>query len=55
MIKKIKEIFFGVKAAPVDKFVDGFTTLVPTNQPPEDEWMKEFRVSILFDKKIVHI
>jgi hypothetical protein len=55
MITKIRQLLFGVRRAPVDTFIDGFTTLIPTNQPPEDDWMKEFRVSMLYDRKIVHL
>lgn len=32
-----------------------FKTTVPNKKPSEEEWMNEFRVGMLWDRKIVHI
>jgi hypothetical protein len=32
-----------------------FKTVYPDNQPSQEEWFKEFRVSMLYDRQTVYI
>jgi hypothetical protein len=50
----IKRLLFGVRREPVDVMSTG-TTTTPYNSPPFDEWCKEFNVSMLYDRKTIHI
>lgn len=51
----LKELLFGFEYQAVDQINLGLHTVNPDNQPSEQEWMKEFSVSMLYDRKIVHI
>lgn len=53
-MKYIKKLLFGERCEPVDTISTGVHT-TPYNQPPFDQWCKEFNVSMLYDRKIVHI
>lgn len=55
LLKSIKELVCGVRRKPVDIVSMGFHSYYPTNQPTEAEWLKEFNVGMLYDRKIVHI
>lgn len=55
MSKLIKQLLFGKPTEPVCQFKTSFTTTYPPNQPTEWEWIKEFRVGILYDRKIIHL
>jgi hypothetical protein len=50
----IKRILFGVRREPVDVISTGFRTM-HYNSPSFDEWCKEFNVSLLYDRKVVHL
>ena len=32
-----------------------FNTTVPNNKPSQEQWMREFNVGMMWDRKIVHI
>jgi hypothetical protein len=51
----IKILLFGVRRQPVDTISTGFHTTKPKEQPSFQEWCKEFRVSSLHDRKIIHL
>lgn len=51
----IKEFIFGVRCEPVESISTGFKTLKPKNQPNYQDWAKEFNVSMLHDRKIIHL
>ena len=50
-----KEFVFGVRREPVDTISTAYKTLKPKNQPSYEDWAKEFRVSMLHDRKIIHL
>ncbi len=52
---KIKILLFGKRREPVDTISTGLRTLIPKDQPTYEEWCKEFRVSMLHDRKTVHL
>lgn len=52
---KIKELIFGKRREPVDVMSTGLRTIKPENQPTYEEWCKEFRVSMLYDRKAIHL
>ena len=52
--KFIKHLLFGKRCEPVDTISTGIHT-TPFNSPPFDEWCKEFNVSMLHDRKPIHI
>lgn len=54
-MKLIKEFIFGKRREPVEFMSTGLRTMKPKNQPTYEEWCKEFNVSMLHDRKIVHI
>lgn len=51
----IKELLFGFEYQAVDQINLGLHTVHPDNQPSQEEWLKEYRVSMLYDRKIVYI
>ena len=51
----IKRLLFGVRREPVDTISTGLRTIYSDNKPTYEEWCKEFNVSMLHDRKIVHI
>jgi len=51
----IKQLLFGFTYQAVDNISTGLHTVNPDNQPSQEEWLKEYRVSMLYDRKIVHI
>lgn len=51
----IKKLIFGERRQPVDTISTGFKTTKPIHQPTYDEWCKEFRVGMLYDRKIIHL
>jgi hypothetical protein len=55
MKKLIKKILFGVRREPVDTISTGLRTIKPKSQPPYEEWCKEFNVSMLHDRKSIHL
>lgn len=40
---------------PVYKIEQRFKSTHPKNRPSQDEWFKEFRVSMLYGREITHI
>lgn len=50
----LRRLLFGVRCEPVDVISTGVHTS-PYNSPPFDEWCKEFNVSLLYDRKPIHI
>lgn len=54
-MKLIKELIFGRRRDPVDVMSTGLRTIKPENQPTYEEWCKEFRVSMLYDRKAIHL
>lgn len=55
IITLTKEFVFGVRREPVESISTGFKTLKPKNQPSYQEWVKEFRVSMLHDRKTIYL
>jgi hypothetical protein len=53
-MKFIKAFIFGVRREPVDVMSTGFRTSHYNTPISFEEWCKEFNVSMLHDKKIVH-
>jgi hypothetical protein len=51
----IKVLIFGVRREPVEPMTTGFHSSYPKNQPSYEEWCKQFRVSMLHDRKAIHI
>jgi hypothetical protein len=51
----VKEFLFGVRREPVDTISTGFRSSYPDNQPTYEEWCKQFNVSMLYDRKILHL
>lgn len=51
----IKTLIFGVRRKPVEQIATGFHSLPLENQPTFEEWCKEFNVSMLYDRKTIHI
>jgi hypothetical protein len=51
----IKKLLFGFEYQPVDNINTGLHTVHPDNQPSEQEWLNEYKVSMLYDRKIIHI
>lgn len=51
----IKQLIFGVRREPVDVISTGFHTLHPDKPLSYEEWCKEFRVSMLYDRKTAHL
>ena len=55
-MKKLLLLLFGHKdATNVLRPTTKFKTTVLNNRPSEQDWMKEFNVSMLYDRKIVYI
>lgn len=52
--KLIKQLIFGKRCEPVDSISTGIHT-TPFNSPPFAEWCKDFNVSMLYDRKAIHI
>lgn len=52
--KLIKQLIFGKRCKPVDVISTGLRTM-SYNQPPFAEWCKDFNVSMLYDRKAIHI
>jgi hypothetical protein len=55
LMTKIKELIFGVRREPVESISTGLRTIKPEKQPTYEEWCKEFRVSMLHDRKPVYL
>jgi hypothetical protein len=53
-MKKITEFLFGRVTNPLEPIKLGFKTSYPPKQPSEFDWMIEYRVGTLYDRKIVH-
>ena len=51
----IKEFLFGVRRQPVDYISTKLNSSYPQNPPSFEEWCKEFRVGMLYDRKIIHL
>lgn len=54
-MKAIKEFLFGRRNQSVETFKSGVTTIYPSNQPAQWDWMIEFRVGMLYDRKTLFI
>lgn len=59
-MKKVKELLFGKKTnqnstTTVTKTESIFRTTYPPHQPSQWEWMREFRVGMLSDRRIIHL
>jgi hypothetical protein len=55
LMTKIKELIFGKRREPVEPMSTGLRTMKPENQPSYQEWCKEFRVSMMYDRKAIHL
>lgn len=55
MKKIIIEFVFGRRATPVESFSPGVTTKNINNRPSFQEWCKEFKVSMLYDRKLIEM
>lgn len=53
-MKTIKEFLFGRRTAPVTTIKEGYRTVYPSKKPRQDQWMREFNVSLLHNKKAVY-
>lgn len=51
----IKALIFGVRREPVEPMTTGFNSCYPENAPSYEEWCKEFNVSMLHDRKAIHL
>jgi hypothetical protein len=51
----IKEILFGRVREPVDTISTGFHTVYPRERMPFQQWLKQHRVSMLYDRKRIEI
>ena len=51
----IKRLLFGVRREPVESMSTGLRTMHPKNQPTFERWCKDFNVSMLYDRKAIHI
>ena len=51
----IKALIFGVRREPVEQMTTGFNSSYPKDQPSYEDWCKEFRVGMLYDRKIIHL
>jgi hypothetical protein len=49
------EFIIGRRAKPVEPFYPGVKTLNISNRPSFQEWCKEFRVSMLYDRKLIEM
>jgi hypothetical protein len=54
-MKTIKEFLFGRRREPVEPFYPGVKTTNINNRPSFQEWCKEFRVSMLYDRKLIEM
>ena len=53
---KLLFILFGVMPKNTKpKHITTFNSVYPINQPSEQDWMNEFRVGMLYDRKIIHL
>lgn len=56
MLKFIKELLFGRRASPVcDRPKAGFKTMQAGSYTNFGDWCKEFKVSMLHDRKSIHL
>lgn len=51
----IKQLLFGKRAEPVCQIKHGYRTVYPENPVDEQTWKNEFKVGMLYDRKIVHL
>ena len=51
----IKILLFGKRREPVDTISTGLRTLIPKDKPTYQEWCKDFNVSMLYDRKAIHL
>jgi hypothetical protein len=54
-MKLIKEFLFGRRANPICDLNPSCHTLTPDKRLPFHQWVKEFNVSMLYDRKIVEM
>ena len=54
-MNKIKEFIFGRKQESVCTISTKLHTVAPGTRISFENWCKEFRVSIMWDKRVVHI
>lgn len=55
-MKKIKELLFGKRTNSVERVTSGIRyTVHPKHRPNQWEWMKEFNVGMLSDRRIIHL
>lgn len=54
-MKYIRDFIFGVRREPVDTISTGLRVVKPENQPSYEDWCKEFRVSMMYDRKTIHL
>ena len=54
MLKKIKIFIFGERAKPIP-FKKGVRTLYPKERPTLDEWIEQYKVSMLFEKRVIYM
>lgn len=54
-MKKIKELIFGRVNSPVDTISTGVHTVHPKDEMSFQQWLRQYRVSMLYDRKTIEI
>lgn len=54
-MKKIKELIFGRVRRPVDTISTGLHTVHPKDQMSFQQWLRQYRVSMLYDRRAIEI
>lgn len=55
-MKMIKQLLFGKRVSPIESISNGIHHTIQSNkQPSFDQWCKEFKVGMLYDRKIVEM
>jgi hypothetical protein len=55
IMKYIKDFIFGVRTQGECVKPPKFKTCVPKDKPQFQDWCKEFRVSMMYDRKAIHL
>jgi hypothetical protein len=55
LMKYIKDFIFGVRTHGECVKPPKFKTCVPKDKPDFQNWCKEFRVSMMYDRKAIHL
>lgn len=54
-MKKIKELIFGRVRRPVDTISTGLHTVHPKDEMSFQQWLRQYRVSMLYDRRAIEI